>query len=684
MATEVATLLFEADARPLRSANNELSKTERAGVRAENAAKKMGTELKKAANDSINPIQKVNSGISSLASALTALASALVVRQFIAYTDQWTDLNSRLVNATGSAEAANAALIAISETARTTYSSLQQTAQAFLANAMALNELGYTTRQQVQLADAMNNALVISGTKGQQAASVMDALSRAMALGQLSGQNFNTVIQSGGRLVQALADGLGVTTRELRGMATEGLLTTSVIIEALNSEMPILRQEAEAMSATIGDAFVQLGNLSLELVGKLDEAAGLSSSIANFIVGAVNNFRRIHMPTETQRLMKLQDRSHELLADLSKMSARELARNSSRMRQELAKIDIEMNAIFARFADQDAAEAVAAAAGASERAQAEAQRLADHQAELARIEAEKQARAAASRQATVDTQAQRIAESLLSQEDQIKLSYERQRDTILESTQITGDKRRELLLKLTQLEIDALDDLYQKNADREKALEIEKFARLVENNRKITELENNVRQERIKAAAQQTQQLLEFDNVLLRNKSQTSQAAFRMSVSLMNEEKRMAAGKIISDSYAAAMAAWKSLASIPFIGPALGAAAAGGIIAAGVSYSAKSLAGRALGGQVRAGQSYVVGERGPEVLTMGSTNGKVIPNSAINRAPATGKINRTANVSFNITANDATGFDQLLNASRGKIIDIVNSALNDNGREALL
>jgi hypothetical protein len=50
----------------------------------------------------------------------------------------------------------------------------------------------------------------------------------------------------------------------------------------------------------------------------------------------------------------------------------------------------------------------------------------------------------------------------------------------------------------------------------------------------------------------------------------------------------------------------------------------------------------------------------------------------------TGTINRVANVSFNITANDATGFDQLLNASRGKIIDIVNNALNDNGREALL
>jgi len=153
---------------------------------------------------------------------------------------------------------------------------------------------------------------------------------------------------------------------------------------------------------------------------------------------------------------------------------------------------------------------------------------------------------------------------------------------------------------------------------------------------------------------------------------------------LLNQEKREAAAKIITDSYAAAMSAWKALAGIPFIGPALGAAAAGGILAAGVSYSAKSLAGRALGGQVRAGESYVVGERGPEVLTMGSANGKVIPNSSLSSAPMTGTVNQVANVSFSISTNDALGFEDMLTSSRGKIIDIINTALNDGGRGALI
>jgi tape measure domain-containing protein len=640
MATEVATLLFEADTRPLKNANDELGKTERAGVRAQDAAKKMGTELKKAANDSINPIQKVTSNVGALSSALTALAGALAVRQFILYTDQWTDLNSRLINATGSAEEADQALRAISETARTTYSSLQQTAQAFLANSMALNELGYTTRQQVELADALNNALVISGTKGERAASVMNALSKALALGKLSGENFNTVIQSGGRLVQALADGLGVTTQELRAMSSEGLITTEAMIEALTGQVAELRREAESMPATIGDAMLQFGNFALEAIGKLDQSAGISSSIADTIIRALAGWRSAYMPDEQTRFNDLLAERLELEEKLLKNLLMPSRRQAARDRVE--EIRAEMTAMRDANVERQMAESAAVAAGVAQRAAAEAQRIADHEAELARIAAEKQARADAA------AEERRLADILRAQ-------------------------RR----KTSGSKIDNLAEIERKqNQDR--------FVEMVRYNRIVSDLEKQVEDRRVAAAAQQTQQLLEFDNILLRNKSQTTQASYRIGVSLMNQEKRQAAQKIITDSYAAAMAAWKSLAGIPFVGPALGAAAAGGIIAAGVSYSAKSLAGRALGGQVLAGESYVVGERGPEVLTMGSTNGKIIPNSSVNKAPVSGTVNRVANVSFNISANDAQGFESLLTASRGKIIDIINTALNDGGREAIL
>jgi hypothetical protein len=189
-------------------------------------------------------------------------------------------------------------------------------------------------------------------------------------------------------------------------------------------------------------------------------------------------------------------------------------------------------------------------------------------------------------------------------------------------------------------------------------------------------------EKRKESAMETTNALLGFEDVLLKGKSEKSKAAYRLAVNFANAEKRQNAADIISKSYVAAMKAYASLAGIPIIGPALGAAAAATVISAGVSYAAQSLSGRALGGQVRAGESYIVGERGPEVLTMG-TGGRITPNEAL-RDQTNNTSNRTTNVSFNIQAADASGFDRLLNSRRGLIIQMINEAVEDQGREAFV
>jgi hypothetical protein len=178
-----------------------------------------------------------------------------------------------------------------------------------------------------------------------------------------------------------------------------------------------------------------------------------------------------------------------------------------------------------------------------------------------------------------------------------------------------------------------------------------------------------------------TTSLINLEDLLLSEKDKKGKAALRIGANLMNAEKRENAKKIMSDAYSAAMSAYKSLAPIPIIGPVLGAAAAAAILTTGAQYAAQSLQGRALGGQVRPGESYVVGERGPEILTMGNARGSITPNESINNSSQV--VNKTANVSFNIQANDTEGFSELLVQRRGLIINMINEALNDQGRASL-
>lgn len=224
-----------------------------------------------------------------LTKALGATAAFLGTRALINYTTQWTDLNSRLKNATGSAENAQLAMASIEKTARKTYSPLAQTADVFIRNSMALNELGYTTKEQIKVSEALNNAIVVSGARGQQAASALDAFAKSIARGKFEGEDFNRIVENSPRLLQAMADGIGVTTRDLRQMVTDGVLTTNDAIQGLISQMGKLAQEADDMPTTISDAFVILENKLVSVVGKVDTFLGTTLGISSVLIGIADS-----------------------------------------------------------------------------------------------------------------------------------------------------------------------------------------------------------------------------------------------------------------------------------------------------------------------------------------------------------------------------------------------------------
>jgi len=122
------------------------------------------------------------------------------------------------------------------------------------------------------------------------------------------------------------------------------------------------------------------------------------------------------------------------------------------------------------------------------------------------------------------------------------------------------------------------------------------------------------------------------------------------------------------------MGATKALATYP---PPFNFIAAAAVVAAGLaqvaSIRSQTYTGRALGGPIVGGQQYIVGERGPELITAPSGGGRVTPNN---------QMGGTTNINFTIVANDARGFDQLLAERKGTIINMVRQAQQDRGRVA--
>lgn len=126
-----------------------------------------------------------------------------------------------------------------------------------------------------------------------------------------------------------------------------------------------------------------------------------------------------------------------------------------------------------------------------------------------------------------------------------------------------------------------------------------------------------------------------------------------------------------------ALAFTKALASYP---PPFNYIAAAAVAASGAAQvsqiQSQSYSGRALGGPVSGSDSYIVGERGPELFTP-NTSGQVTRNSDV-------KSSQPVNVNFNIQANDASGFDELLQQRRGMITQMVNDAVNEKGKRGIV
>ena len=118
--------------------------------------------------------------------------------------------------------------------------------------------------------------------------------------------------------------------------------------------------------------------------------------------------------------------------------------------------------------------------------------------------------------------------------------------------------------------------------------------------------------------------------------------------------------------------AMKTFASIPF---PFNIGAVGGAIAFGTGLINK-IRGFEKGGRPPVGQPSIVGEKGAELFVPDQA-GTVVPNDKLG-------MGKQVTVNFNINTVDARGFNELLVNSRGVIVNLINSAMNEKGKMAVV
>ncbi len=203
------------------------------------------------------------------------------VKNIMDMADAYGQMTSRIKIVTKETGNYNEVTKELQRISQLTYKQFTDNAEIFVRTEKTMREMGFATNETMGVVEALSTSLVVSSANTQMTDGAINTLSKSLQLGKINLKDFQTLTANSPRLLQALADGLGVTGQELQKMARAGQLTSDKVVPALITQLDRLREETEAMPVSFSDAATKFGNAMLFWVGQTDEAIGASKMLTS-------------------------------------------------------------------------------------------------------------------------------------------------------------------------------------------------------------------------------------------------------------------------------------------------------------------------------------------------------------------------------------------------------------------
>lgn len=266
-----------------------------AQLRAANAAyRQLGTGAQSSAAQQNAANKSVTSGLAEIGGQLRTiqqLAGAAIGGSLVGglagdigkTADAYAGLAARIKLVTGEGVAFDTAFQGVFDVATRTGVAVEQTGTLFTRLAEAGKQIGVSSAEALRLTESINQAVQLSGASAESSNAAIIQLIQGLQSGTLRGEELNSVLEQAPRLAKALADGLGVTTGELKKLGEAGSLTSTAVISALQGQSKALQDEFSQLPATIGRSLQNLSTEWTRYVGETDRATGSSAIAARAI-----------------------------------------------------------------------------------------------------------------------------------------------------------------------------------------------------------------------------------------------------------------------------------------------------------------------------------------------------------------------------------------------------------------
>lgn len=263
--TETASLVIKVDSSGAKSASADLDRLTDASGKAERAT------------DGLSRAWRTAAGV------LSAAAVARVTRAYLDAADAAANMSARLRLATKSQEEFTAAHRATFRIAQSAGTELEGVVNLYGRLAQSSAQLGLSQAQVAQLTETVTQAFIVSGATSQEAAGGIRQLTQALAGGTLRAEEFNSIIESSPRIVQALADHFGVSFGEVRRLVNDGKISSEQFAAAMLNASDKIGAEFRQMPLTVSRATQEVRNALMQLVGDTENTSGATRDLASAI-----------------------------------------------------------------------------------------------------------------------------------------------------------------------------------------------------------------------------------------------------------------------------------------------------------------------------------------------------------------------------------------------------------------
>ncbi|XZW38039.1 tape measure protein [Acinetobacter baumannii] len=250
---------------------------------AERNARNLGNELnsiEKNGDFATKSMDRMSVATRSLAGYM---AGVVTIGSAISKMDLYTGINNKLKLVTNNQEELNLAMndtFEIAQRSASSWSAVNDVYSKYMSNAKTLN---LTQEQTAKLTEITSKAVAISGSNSESAAAALFQYGQALDGGVLRAEEFNSLVDGAGGLLNAMAKGLGVTRGELRQMMLDGKLTGEVITKALLKAGDSVEQLYGKTNKTISQSLEMLSNGITKFVGETGQGSGAAQSLAGSI-----------------------------------------------------------------------------------------------------------------------------------------------------------------------------------------------------------------------------------------------------------------------------------------------------------------------------------------------------------------------------------------------------------------